>query len=80
MGSAVLNHSCSITVMSQLRRKRSITDLVSLAAMAGPRAQQKSILKSLDPKKKFKRNVHLKFKDQCKTSHPYLNFFSKDSR
>ena len=66
--------------MSQLRKRRSsITELVS-ASLTGPRSQQKSILKSSDPKKKFKKNLSLKFKDQCKTSHPFLGFFSKDSR
>ena len=58
-------------------RRSSIMEIVALAA---PRIQPKSILKSSDPKKKFTRSdLQLRFKDQCKTSYPYLAFFSKDS-
>lgn len=44
------------------------------------RASMKSILKHEKQRKTKKSAVGVRFKDQCRTSHPYLSFFSKESR
>ena len=65
--------------MPSLKGRRS--SIQEFVALAKPRNQPKSILRSTDPKSRFKRSdLHLRFKDQSKTSYPYLAFFCKDSQ
>ena len=48
-------------------------------ALTKPRSQPKSILKKNNDQNFKRSDLQLRFKDQCKSSHPHLSLFSKDS-
>jgi hypothetical protein len=50
------------------------------SALTRNRASIKSILKHENKRKAKNSTVGVRFKDQCRTSRPYLAFFSKESR
>ena len=59
---------------------RSSLSLVDLMILTKSKNHKKSILKNTEQKLKFKKSgQQLRFKDQCKSEHSFLEIFSKDS-
>jgi hypothetical protein len=78
--SAIINFTAASETYCSSGRKRIGKMECLFAGSQQRRIPTKSILKNADPRKNYKKvNLQLRFKDQCKTSYPFLAAFVKDT-